>query len=51
MQDIFVFEQTGVTSEGKIVGRFTPTGSVPTFLEEMRSKGVVVDQGLFDPRH
>lgn len=51
MQDIFVFEQTGVTAEGKIAGRFTPTGSVPTFLEEMRSKGVVVDQGLFDPRH
>jgi len=51
MQDIFVFEQTGITSEGKIMGRFMPTGSVPTFLEEMRAKGVVVEQGLFDPRH
>ncbi len=50
MQDIFVFEQTGITALGGVVGRFTPTGSVPTFLEDMRARGVIVDQGLFDPR-
>lgn len=50
MQDIFVFEQTGVSSHGKVVGRFAATGSVPTFLEDMRSRGVTVDQSLFDPK-
>jgi pilus assembly protein CpaF len=49
MQDIFVFEQTGITAGGGIVGRFTPTGSVPTFLEDLRARGVIVEQGLFDP--
>ena len=50
MQDIFVFEQTGVTSGGKVVGRFMPTGAVPTFLEDLRAKGVAVEQALFDPK-
>jgi hypothetical protein len=27
-----------------------PTGAVPTFLTEMRARGVAVDQTLFDPQ-
>jgi pilus assembly protein CpaF len=50
MQDIFVYEQKGIDAEGKVVGRFMPTGSVPTFLDSMRARGVKVDQTLFDPR-
>ncbi len=50
MQDIFVFEQTGLTSTGKVAGHFMPTGSVPTFLEDVRARGVAIEQGLFDPR-
>ena len=33
MQDIFVFEQTGVEG-GKIVGRMKPTGVRPKFIEK-----------------
>ncbi len=50
MQDIFVFEQSGLNAQGKVVGRFTPTGAIPTFLDDLRSRGVAVDLTLFDPK-
>ena len=50
MQDIFVYEQKGLNASGKVVGRFAATGAVPTFLEDMRSRGVTIDQTLFDPQ-
>jgi pilus assembly protein CpaF len=49
MQDIFVYEQTGVGPDGRVRGRFQPTGSVPTFLEEMAVRGISVDHAIFDP--
>jgi pilus assembly protein CpaF len=50
MQDIFVYEQKGVDAAGKLVGKFSPTGAVPTFLDGMRARGVKVDQTMFDPQ-
>jgi pilus assembly protein CpaF len=50
MQDIFVFEQSGLNAEGKVMGRFTATGSVPTFLDDLRARGVSVDMSLFTPK-
>ncbi len=50
MQDIFIFEQTGVNAQGKVMGRFMPTGAVPTFLDDLRARGVSVDLSLFDPK-
>ena len=50
MQDIFLFTQTGVDANGKVLGHFRPTGSVPTFLEEMRAKGISINQAMFDPQ-
>ncbi|TAN38333.1 MAG: CpaF family protein [Verrucomicrobia bacterium] len=49
MQDIFVFNQTGVDEHGKVQGRFAPTGSVPTFVEEMAARGIQINRRLFDP--
>ena len=49
MQDIFVFTQTGVDEHGKVQGRFEPTGSVPTFVEEMGSRGIEINRLIFDP--
>ncbi len=49
MQDIFVFEQRGVDPRGRVLGRLTPTGSVPTFVEEMKSRGIHLDHAVFDP--
>ena len=50
MQDIFVYHQTGVGKDGKVLGRFTPTGAVPTYVEEMEARGVSIDRTIFDPQ-
>jgi pilus assembly protein CpaF len=47
MQDIFRFEQRGVDPSGKVVGFFAPTGNIPTFLEELVSKGIGVNREIF----
>ncbi len=49
MQDIFEFKQTGVDADGKVEGLFTATGSVPTFLEDIASRGMTIDHTIFDP--
>jgi septum site-determining protein MinD len=47
MQDIFRFEQRGIDPTGKVVGFFAPTGNIPTFLEELTSKGIGVNREIF----
>ena len=47
MQDIFTFVQTGVGPDGKIIGLFKPTGAVPTWIEQAKSRGIDVDMGMF----
>ncbi|MCQ2388253.1 MAG: Flp pilus assembly complex ATPase component TadA [Kiritimatiellae bacterium] len=49
MQDIFSFRQTGVSETGKIIGEFKPTGAVPTFYENLKSRGLYLDPKMFDP--
>jgi pilus assembly protein CpaF len=46
MQDVFVFEQTGVV-EGKIQGRLKPTGIRPRFVEKFEVQGIRLPPGLF----
>jgi pilus assembly protein CpaF len=46
MQDVFVFEQTGVV-EGKIQGRLKPTGIRPKFVEKFEVMGINLPAGLF----
>jgi pilus assembly protein CpaF len=45
MQDVFVFEQTGVL-DGKIQGRLKPTGIRPKFVERFEVQGFT-PQGIF----
>ena len=49
MQDIFTFTQTGVRPDGKITGRFAPTGAVPTWYDILEGRGISVDPKMFDP--
>jgi len=49
MQDLFEFKQTGVDEKGKVLGRFMPTGAVPTFFEHIKSRGLHLDPAIFDP--
>ena len=46
MQDVFVWEQTGVV-EGKIQGRLRPTGIRPKFVEKFEVMGIHLPRGLF----
>src|ERR1700741_826620 len=46
MQDVFVFEQTGVV-EGKIQGRLKATGIRPKFVEKFEVMGIHLPPGLF----
>ena len=47
---IVLEEETGTSEAGKDGGRFKPTGAVPTFLEEIRTRGLSLEQGIFDPQ-
>ena len=47
MQDIFEFRQTGVDERGRIVGEMKPTGAVPSWLDQVKSRGKTVDMGMF----
>ncbi|MDO9280922.1 MAG: CpaF family protein [Methylotenera sp.] len=49
MQDIFVYEQTGVAEDGTVLGHFKATGIRPKFIERLRVHGVAVSDELFDP--
>ena len=40
MQDLFLFEQTGETEDGKVVGHHTPTGLRPAFWDRARYYGL-----------
>jgi pilus assembly protein CpaF len=46
MQDVFVFEQTGVI-EGKIQGKLKPTGIRPKFVETFEAMGIHLPNGIF----
>jgi pilus assembly protein CpaF len=49
MQEIFVFEQTGIGPDGKVRGHFRATGIRPKFMERLRVRGVTLPDNLFDP--
>jgi pilus assembly protein CpaF len=46
MTDIFVFEQTGY-EEGKVIGRFRPTGLRPKFIEQIEASGIHLPASTF----
>jgi pilus assembly protein CpaF len=49
MQEIFRFEQTGVSQEGKVLGHFCASGVRPRFADRLRLFGVAVADSAFDP--
>jgi pilus assembly protein CpaF len=51
LQEIFRFEQTGLTEERKVQGRFLATGIRPRFAERFKSLGIHVPPDIFDPRN
>jgi pilus assembly protein CpaF len=48
MQDIFLFDQQGLTPDGKITGRFRATGIRPKCAEKLASAGRPLPIAMFD---
>lgn len=48
LQDLFVFEKLGVSSEGKVLGRFAATGIRPRFYEKLQAAGHHLGAELFE---
>ncbi|OQA86464.1 MAG: putative conjugal transfer protein [Lentisphaerae bacterium ADurb.Bin242] len=49
MQDLFSFRQDGWSSDGKIVGKYVATGSIPMFMDDIKRAGLNLDISLFKP--
>jgi pilus assembly protein CpaF len=49
MQEIFAYKQTGVDSDGNIVGHFQATGVRPKIADRLHSFGVALPDSMFDP--
>jgi pilus assembly protein CpaF len=50
MQDIFAFEQIGVSPQGRAYGQFVATGIRPSFLERLKSAGSTLPVEMFSRR-
>jgi pilus assembly protein CpaF len=48
MQEIFLYEKQGIDGEGKVVGRFRPTGIRPRFADRLRIAGIHLPLEMFD---
>ena len=47
LQDVFLFEKTGLTESGKVTGRFRATGIRPKFYDRLRACGIQLPAALF----
>jgi pilus assembly protein CpaF len=48
MQEIFLFERTGVDSQGQVIGRFRATGIRPRFAERLKAFGLQLPRVFFE---
>ena len=48
MQEIFLFEKTGITQDGKVLGRFRATGVRPKCCERLRAAGINLPMDMFE---
>ncbi len=47
MQDIFTYNQTGYDDDGKVVGSYSATGNIPSWMEGFRASGTDFNLELF----
>jgi len=47
LQDIFLFEKTGVAESGRVLGRFRATGIRPKFYDRLKTCGITLAPQLF----
>ncbi len=47
LQDIFLFEKTGIAENGRVTGRFRATGIRPKFYDRLKASGILLPTQLF----
>jgi pilus assembly protein CpaF len=47
LQDLFLFEKTGISETGRVLGRFRATGIRPKFYERLKAAGITLPQQMF----
>ena len=47
LQDVFAFRQIGLDENGKVLGNFEATGYIPSFVEEMGTRGIKLSANIF----
>jgi pilus assembly protein CpaF len=51
MTEIFSFERHGLDENYKILGAYKPSGAIPMCTEELKHKGIILDNKFFDPEN
>jgi len=46
-QDLFVYQQTGISEDGRVEGYFTGTGIRPRFMDQLERRGISLPSDLF----
>ncbi|MGE5543984.1 MAG: CpaF family protein [Bacillota bacterium] len=49
LQDLFIFEQSGLDNKGKVTGRHRATGIRPRLVERLAAEGIFLPADIFDP--
>jgi len=48
MQEVFMYERKGIDKDGKVIGRFRPTGVRPRFAERLKIYGMQLPRSFFE---
>jgi pilus assembly protein CpaF len=47
VQDVFLFDRSGVTPDGKVQGRFRSSGVLPNILQRIKIAGIQLNESVF----
>ena len=50
IKDIFVFKQTGIDSDGRVLGAYQPTGIIPRCYDDFITRGLPINREMFQPK-
>jgi pilus assembly protein CpaF len=48
LQDVFVFDRLGLTSERRVIGQFRATGIRPKFAQKLKASGIQLPPAMFE---
>jgi pilus assembly protein CpaF len=49
MSELFTFERQGIDANGNVLGDTRPTGIIPAFQKQLKSKGIDLPVDIFEP--